>query len=270
MLNALTFDIEEHYHFCGLKHALPADDLESRVVPQTERLLERLQRRGVRATCFVLGSVASRYPELIKRIARGGHEIGCHGDSHELVYRQTPKEFEREVAQAKRRLEDLTGRPVAGFRAPSFSITRQSLWALDILAKLGFRYDCSMFPIRHPRYGIPDAPRAPHRSHGLIEFPLSVMRIGPVNVPVSGGAYLRLLPFWVTRLACRRLNRSGMPVQLYVHPWELDADIPRLPVAWHRAVTHYANLQATEVRLEALLDEFRFGPVCEVLGIHGD
>ncbi|MBI4323488.1 MAG: DUF3473 domain-containing protein [Candidatus Omnitrophica bacterium] len=273
MLNALTVDVEEHYNFCGLKQALPMRELErsaSLVVPQTERLLDLLRRRRISATFFILGAVALRHPDLVRRIAQEGHEIATHGDQHELVYRQTPQEFEADVQRAQQRLQSLIHRPILGYRAPSFSITAQSLWALEILARLGFRYDCSVFPIRHPRYGIPDAPRVPQTWHGLTEFPLSVVRIGGVNLPVAGGAYFRLLPFSLIRQAYRRLNRAGIPIQLYLHPWELDATIPRLPVAWHRAFTHYANLHLTARRLDALLDEFAFGPVREVLGIHGD
>ena len=273
MLNALTVDVEEHYHFCGLKHALPMHELErsaSLVVPQTGRLLELLRRRNTHATFFILGAVATRYPELIRRIVQEGHEIATHGDRHELIYRQTPQEFEADVRGAKQRLEALIQQPILGYRAPSFSITRQSLWALEVLARVGFRYDCSVFPIRHPRYGIPDAPWAPQVWHGLTEFPLSVMRVGGVNLPVAGGAYFRLLPFSLIRQAYRRLNRAGIPVQFYLHPWELDATIPRLPVAWHRALTHYANLHLTARRLEWLLDEFAFGPVREVLGLHAN
>lgn len=271
MLNALTIDVEEYYHLCGLKRALPVAELErvSRVVPQTERLLEILRSRRARATFFILGSVAAQHPELVRRIAREGHEIATHGDQHELIYRQTPQQFEADVQRAKQRLQELTAQPILGYRAPSFSITRQSLWALEVLAKLGFRYDCSIFPIHHPRYGIPDAPRTPQAWSGLTEFPLSVLRVGPVNLPVAGGAYFRLWPFALIRQAYRRLNQAGIPVQLYLHPWELDPAIPRLPVAWHRAVTHYMNLHKTAPRLEAVLDEFAFGPVQDVLGIHG-
>ena len=272
ILNALTIDLEEHHHFCGLKRPV-ADDPSHRtslVVPQAERVLALLARNGVRATFFVLGSVAEQYPDLIRRIAREGHEIGSHGYQHEMVYRQTPAEFEEDVRRALRPLEGLTTQPVLGYRAASFSITRESTWAFSILKRLGFRYDCSVFPIRHPRYGLPGAPRLPHQRDGLTVFPLSVLRVGSVNVPIAGGAYVRLLPFAFVRWAYRRLNRQGLPVQFYVHPWELDPAIPRLPVPWHRGVTHYANLDRMAGRLEQLLDEFAFAPVREVLGLHAD
>ena len=270
MINALTIDVEEHYHVCGLTSPLPVEELAhatSRVVPQTHRMLDLLSRRHVKATFFILGSVAERYPELVRHIAQEGHELATHGYRHELVYRQTRLEFADDLRRALEQLTGVSARPILGYRAPSFSITRRSLWAFEVLAELGFRYDCSIFPIHHPRYGIPDAPRVPHVRNGLTEFPLSTLRCGPLNVPVAGGAYFRLLPLSFLLRAYRRLNRQGIPVQLYVHPWELDQAIPRLAIPWHRAVTHYTNLRQTSARLSAVLDQFDFGPVHQVLGL---
>ncbi len=271
MLNALTVDVEEHFHFCGLKTPLPFDELQrssSLVVPQTERVLELLARTHVKATFFILGTVAERYPELIQHIAQEGHELASHGYRHELVYQMTPEAFERDVSLGLRALGAAVQVPILGYRAPSFSITKESLWAFGVLRRLGFRYDCSVFPIHHSRYGLPEASRAPHAREGLTEFPMSTLRVGAFNIPVAGGAYFRLLPFAVVRQAFRRLNREGIPGQFYVHPWELDETIPRLPVPWHRALTHYANLRQTRRRLEWLLEAFAFGPVRSVLGVH--
>jgi len=201
-------------------------------------------------------------------IAQQGHEIASHGYGHALIYQQTPEEFEADLRRALEQLTACTQEPIIGYRAPSFSMTRRSAWAIEVLARLGFRYDCSVFPIVNPRYGIPDAPRVPYRWNGLVEFPLSSLRVGFVNVPVAGGAYARLLPWSFLRQAYRRLNRDGVPVQFYVHPWELDPTIPRLPVPWHRGLTHYTNLHLMAPRMERLLDEFAFGPVREVLHLH--
>lgn len=270
MLNALTIDVEEHFHVCGLPHPLSTERLQqstSLVVPQTQRLLALLARARVKATFFVLGTVAERHPTLVRRIAEEGHEIGSHGYRHELIYRQTRQAFEQDVAQSLRLLAACVPRPILGYRAPSFSVTNASAWAVDTLVRLGFRYDCSVFPILNPRYGIPGAPRVPYQWKGLIEFPLSTFRLGPMNIPVAGGAYFRILPWTLLRQAYRALNRQGIPVQVYLHPWELDPTIPRLPIPWHRALTHYWNVEHAEQRLVALLKEFAFAPVQQVLGI---
>ena len=242
----------------------------------TERLLELLAKRGIRATFFVLGWVAEREPALIKRIAACGHEIGCHGYSHEFVYRQTPEVFEAETRRAKHYLEGLLGHRVDGYRASTYSITRESLWALDILVELGFQYDSSLFPVRHPQYGIPGAPRFPTlfptpRGAAIVEFPLSTVRVGSQNLPVAGGGYFRLLPYVYTRAGLRSINeREGEPFIFYLHPWEIDPEQPKVAGAGLVArLRHYTNLGRCEARLKRLLDDFQFTTVRDVLTVKG-
>jgi polysaccharide deacetylase family protein (PEP-CTERM system associated) len=269
-LNALTIDFEDWYQ--GLE--IPVDQwdgFEDRIVPAGRRLLHLLADAGVRGTFFVLGYVADQHPELVEEIAAAGHEIGTHGYGHALIYRLTPAAFRADIVRSVRSLEDLTGAPVVGHRAPFFSITRDSLWALDILAELGFRYDSSVFPVSNYRYGIPDAPRWPHRigpgEDGLMEFPVSTVRAFGRNVPVAGGAYFRIYPYAVTEWALRSINRAGRPFTFYLHPWEVDPHHPRIPLPRRAALTHYFNLRKTEGRLRRLLRDFRFAPMNEVLDV---
>lgn len=269
-LNAFTVDLEDWYH--GVE--LPPDrwrELEDRVVPATERLLAILGESGVTATFFVLGDVAERHPELIRRIAGLGHEIGTHGCSHRFVYEQEPDEFRADIERSLALLGACGCQAVAGHRAPYFSITRRSLWALGVLAELGLRYDSSIFPVSNYRYGIPDAERWPHRlavdGGSILEFPISTWRVRGRNVPIAGGAYFRLLPYPLTRAGIAAANRSGNPVVFYLHPWELDPDHPRISLPRRVAFTHYTNLRVTERRLRRLLQEFRFAPVNEVLDV---
>jgi polysaccharide deacetylase family protein (PEP-CTERM system associated) len=272
--NAFTIDVEDYYHVSALAPAIPRDtwkDRESRVSASTERLLSLLDEHHVKGTFFVLGWVADHVPQLIKRIAALGHEIACHGYSHELIYRQSPEVFAEETRRAKTLLEDLTGLPVVGYRAASFSITPRSSWALDTLIELGFTYDSSIFPVRHDRYGMPGAARAPGlvqapSGRQIVEFPMSTAQMGPLRVPVSGGGYFRLLPYWFTRRGLRSINeREGKPFTFYLHPWEIDADQPRVEVSWLSRFRHYTNLSECEPRLRRLLSEFRFTTMRKVL-----
>jgi polysaccharide deacetylase family protein (PEP-CTERM system associated) len=269
---ALTIDLEDWYQ--GLELPVSAwERCESRLAVGITRLLGLFADAGVRATFFVLGPEAERHPELIREIARAGHELATHGWSHEFVYRLTPEVFREELKRSVRVIEDLSGRPVLGHRAPFFSITQQSLWALEILAEQGLRYDSSIFPVRNYRYGIPDAPRWPHAIPTAIgpiqEFPLTTVRRFGTNVPVAGGAYFRIYPYWFTRWALRSAaaQGGGQPLAFYLHPWELDPDHPRIPLPRRIALTHYFKLRATEGRLRRLLRDFRFGPMGEVLGV---
>jgi polysaccharide deacetylase family protein (PEP-CTERM system associated) len=266
-LNALTVDLEDWYH--GVE--LPPSrwpELEDRVVPVTERLLSILDEHGARATFFVLGDVADRHPELVREIRKRGHEIGTHGCSHRFVYEQGPDEFREDIRHSLELLRACGCDDVAGHRAPYFSITRRSLWALEILAELGIRYDSSIFPVSNYRYGIPGAERWPHEVGSMLEFPISTWRVAGRNVPIAGGAYFRLLPYVVTRRGIAAANGAGKPVVFYLHPWEIDPGHPRIPLPRRVALTHYANLRATERRLSRLLGEFRFAPAREVLGVH--
>jgi len=241
------------------------------VVTNTHRLLDLLDEFQVSATFFTLGWVAERYPWLVREIAQRGHEVGCHGYAHRLIYAMTPAEFYGDTARAKAAIEDALGTPILGYRAPTFSIVKDSLWALDILYGEGFRYDSSIFPIVHDRYGIPDAPRFPHRirvpSGGeMAEFPLSTLRVLGQRVPVAGGGYFRLAPYGLIRAALGHINRKEhQPAIIYLHPWELDPDQPRLPVGPLTRFRHYNNLKTTQRKLRQLLADFRFGPVNQVL-----
>lgn len=274
IINAFTVDVEDYFQVAALAPAIDRASWaqrESRVERNTSVLLDLLAERGINGTFFVLGWIAERHPQLIRRIAAAGHEIACHGFSHQLIYEQTPEEFREETTRAKRMLEDLSGKAVNGYRAASFSITRRSLWALDVLIDLGFRYDSSIFPIRHDRYGIPGAnprPAALTAPSGrtLLEFPMSAASYLGVRVPVSGGGYFRLLPYAVTRSGLRQINEAGgRPFTFYLHPWEVDPDQPRVRVGWIARFRHYNNLRRCEPRLRRLLQDFRFGTMRQVL-----
>jgi polysaccharide deacetylase family protein (PEP-CTERM system associated) len=266
IVNVMTIDVEDYFHvsvFDGLLPRLEWPRMESRVCRNTERLLDILAEYNVRATFFVLGWVAERFPELVPRIASAGHEIASHGYAHRLIYDQTPEAFRQDVRRAKALLEDAWGRPVGGYRAPSYSITPRSLWALDILLEEGYRYDSSIFPIRHDRYGIPVSQRQPYRvsrkAGTLVEVPASTTRVGPINLPIAGGGYFRILPYWWIRWGIGRVNRSEeQPAVFYLHPWEIDPGQPRLPAGWVGRFRHYRNLHLSEGRLRRLLADFRF------------
>jgi polysaccharide deacetylase family protein (PEP-CTERM system associated) len=272
-LAAFSADVEDYYQAEALRGLFPRPtwaDLEDRTEANVDRLLALLAGRGVRGTFFVLGWTAERHPDLVRRIAGAGHEIGSHGYAHELVYRQTPDAFREDVRRARALLQDLSGQPVWGYRAPSYTIVRRTRWALAVLRDEGHRYDSSVFPIRRRRYGIPDAPRWPHRvedpgAEGLVEFPLPTVRVLGVNLPATGGAYLRLLPLGFQAWAVRRLLAQGRPLVVNVHPWELDPGQPRLRVSARTRVTHYLNLERTESRLLTLLGLAAFRPQAEVL-----
>jgi len=278
IVNAFTIDVEDYFQVAALAPAIDRaswPERESRVERNTGVLLDLLSERCIRGTFFVLGWIAERHPNLIKRIAAEGHEIACHGFSHQLVYAQTPEEFREETARSKDTLENLSGSAVIGYRAASFSITRRSLWALDVLIDLGFKYDSSIFPIRHDRYGIPDADSRPATltapsGRTLVEFPMSAASYLGVRIPVSGGGYFRLLPYFLTRSGLRQINgRHGRPFTFYLHPWEIDPDQPRVRVSWLSHFRHYTNLHRCESRLQRLLEEFRFAPMREVLATVG-
>jgi len=267
--NALTIDFEDWYQGLEIPHT-DWDGLEDRVPESGRRVLRLFAEAGARGTFFVLGRVAERHPELVREIAAAGHEVGTHGWSHAMIYQMTPERFREELVRSIRLLEDLAGQRVIGHRAPYFSITRQSLWALDILGESGIRYDSSIFPVLNYRYGIEDAPRWPYQALGgdtpVMEFPITTWRVMGRNVPVAGGAYFRIYPYALTRTAFRSINRAGQPVVFYLHPWEVDPDHPRIDVPRRIALTHYHNLGATEPRLRRLLRDFSFGPAREVLG----
>ena len=276
MRNAFSVDVEDWYQVSDFESVVDFsawDDYESRVVRNTERVLALLAEYDVKGTFFVLTWNAERHPTLVRRIADQGHEIASHGYRHRLIYEQTPAEFRDDVMRSKKILEDTTGVAVLGYRAPSFSLTQASLWALDILLECGFRYDSSIFPISDRLYGIPNARRFPFviRADGertLMEFPMSTARAINRNWPLGGGAYLRLLPSRYLSWGIRRVNREGEPALVYVHPWELDPGQPRIKAAGKRGLsTHYINLNRTEAKLRRLLRDFSFAPARDVLGL---
>jgi polysaccharide deacetylase family protein (PEP-CTERM system associated) len=271
--NAMTVDVEDYFHVAALAESISRDDwgrMEYRAEANTHRLMELFAESGVQSTFFILGWVAGRSPKLVRAIHDAGHEVACHGMSHKLVYEQTPEEFARETRDSKALLEDIIGAPVAGYRAASWSVTRRSLWALDIIHSAGFEYDSSVFPIRHDIYGIPDAPTQPGlirtpSGADLVEFPPSTARFGGVTVPVAGGGYFRLLPYWLTRMGLRQINRDRRSFIFYLHPWEVDPEQPRVSVGWKSKLRHYTNLGKTQQRLRELVREFRFTTVRSVL-----
>ena len=272
-VNAMTIDVEDYFHVSAFDGLLPRHawkTLESRVVGNTDRLLDLLADRRIQGTFFVLGWVARRHGDLVRRIAAAGHEIASHGYGHRLVYDQTPAAFRADVRRAKALLEDATGARVDGYRAPSYSIVPRSLWALDVLLEEGYRYDASIFPIRHDRYGIPVSARQPYlieRPTGsIVEAPASTARVGPWNLPVAGGGYFRILPYAWTRWGITRVNtRERRPVIFYLHPWEIDPGQPRLRAGLLSRFRHYRNLEQTEARLERLLRDFAWGPLRALL-----
>ncbi len=266
IVNAMSIDVEDYFHVSVFDGIVPRhhwERMESRVVANTTRILDIFAESGIRSTFFILGWVAERHPDLVKAIASRGHELASHGYAHRLVYDQTPAAFREDVRRAKRVLEDASGEPVRGYRAPSYSITPRSLWALDVLIEEGYEYDASIFPIRHDRYGIPVSARHPYtikrKAGTLIEVPGSATRVGPLNLPVAGGGYFRLLPYWWTRWGIQRVNqRERRPAVFYLHPWEIDAHQPRLRAGRLGMFRHYRNLEKTEQRLRQLLQDFEF------------
>jgi polysaccharide deacetylase family protein (PEP-CTERM system associated) len=273
-LAAFSADVEDYFQVEALRGFCPRErwpEFEDRTEASTRRVLALLEKAGVRGTFFVLGWTAERHPDLIAEIAAAGHEIASHGYDHELIYNQSPDAFRSDVRRARALLQRLSGQEVLGYRAPSYTIVTRTQWALPILVAEGYRYDSSVFPILRRRYGIPNAPRSPHRvplsggSGAIAEFPLPTVRLGPVNVPATGGAYLRLLPLGFQTWAVRRLLRGRQAFVLNIHPWELDPEQPRFPTSARTRFTHYHNLAHTAERLLKLLSLGRFRRQDEVL-----
>lgn len=271
--NALTVDVEDYFHVSAFAKSIKLSDWEKqplRVEKNTQRMMDLFDEAQVKATFFVLGWVAERNRTLISEIAERGHEVACHGYSHQLVYNQTPEVFRDETVRAKSLLEDIVQKPVTGYRAASYSITQKSLWALDILAEAGFQYDSSIFPVRHDRYGIPDAKEIPHQLEtpkglSLIEFPLSTAKVFSYKLPVAGGGYFRLYPYALTKAGLSQINRRQQPFIFYLHPWEIDPDQPRIEASWFSRFRHYNNLEKCESRLKQLMSDFSFVTCTEVL-----
>jgi polysaccharide deacetylase family protein (PEP-CTERM system associated) len=271
-MNALTFDVEDYYQVSAFESVVRFEEwgkYESRVERNTHRVLELLEAADVRATFFVLGWVAERHTALVQAIHRAGHELASHGYRHRSVCAMTPEQFREDIRRAKGVLEDITGWPVIGFRAPSFTITAKTLWALPILIEEGFGYDSSIFPIRHDRYGMRQAPAHCHLqstpSGSIWEIPPSTVQFGSLRAPIAGGGYFRLFPYPLLRSLLKSVQDEGHPLVMYFHPWEIDPSQPRLKAPWMSVLRHYTNLHKTERRLVRLLTDFRFAPIQEAI-----
>ncbi len=279
MKNALTIDVEDYFHVTAFERQIKPGDWGTyplRVEGNTLRILDMLDEFSIRATFFVLAWVAERRPRLVREIHRRGHEIACHGYGHQLVYRLSPPQFRADVSLARNILEDICGERVQGYRAPSYSITSRSFWALDILVEEGFTYDSSVFPVHHDIYGIPHASRFPGtiKCHAgtIREFPLTTLPFKVAGreyrLPIAGGGYLRLLPLWLVRRGIEKINtHEKQPAILYFHPWEIDPDQPRIKTSFKSRFRHYLNLQRTEAKVRDLLSGFTFGAMGDVFGI---
>ena len=272
-MNALSVDVEDYFQVSALAPVIDRaswEQRECRVVRNVERLLDLFAHRGAHATFFTLGWVAERYPALVKRIVADGHELASHGYAHLRASEQSRAEFEQDVRRAKALLEDLGGRRVQGYRAPSFSIGESNPWAFDVLLDAGYRYSSSVYPVRHDHYGSPDSPRFAHDVRpGLLEIPLTTTRMLGRNLPAGGGGYFRLAPYRLSRWAIRRVNTiDRQPAIFYMHPWEIDPDQPRIAgTDLKTRFRHYINLDKTEPRLDRLLRDFCWGRVDEVFGL---
>ncbi|MEW8351413.1 MAG: XrtA system polysaccharide deacetylase [Candidatus Thiodiazotropha taylori] len=273
-INAISVDVEDYYQVSAFNKQIKRadwDGYESRVYDNTQRILKIFDENSIKGTFFVLGWVAERNKKLISEISELGHEVACHGYSHDLVYNQTPEKFLEETKQSKAIIEDIIGKPIKGYRAASYSITEKSLWALDILSECGFTYDSSIFPIMHDRYGIPGAKTIPHRlktakGNVIIEFPLSTVGVAKRRLPVSGGGYFRLFPYWLSKAGLNRVNRTDqMPFIFYMHPWEIDEGQPKIKSSRFSEFRHYNNIDKFETRLLKLIRDFEFSTVRDVL-----
>jgi len=289
MLNALTIDVEDYFQveaFASRINYNEWDNYPCRIKQNTQKILDILDDYQIKATFFCLGWIAKRSPSLIKNIAQRGHEVASHGYAHQPVYKQSPDIFMQDIRKTKQILEDIIGQPVIGYRAPTYSITQKTLWALEILAEEGYKYDSSIFPIKHDLYGIPNAPRFPFNVHTckrsnvltckrvnvqtFFEFPLTTLRILNINIPIAGGGYFRVFPYIFIKNALRHINlKEKQPFVFYLHPWELDPEQPRINhLPWRSRFRHYVNLRKTEGKFRKLLSDFRFSTVLKVLKQH--
>ena len=272
MKNALTIDLEDYYHVSAFRDQVAPDQWnsrESRVERNTDLLLGLLDEAQCKATFFTLGWVAEQTPHVVRRVAQRGHEVACHSLRHRIVYEMTRDEFREDARRAKQLIEDCSGAAVRGYRAPSFSITDDSLWALEVLAELGFTFDSSIFPVKHPNYGMPKASRQPYRvqtaSGPIVEFPMTTLQFAGHRAPFGGGAYFRLLPYWYTRWGVRYLNlREHQSVCVYLHPWELDPEQPRMSGNLTSRIRHYLGLRGVRAKLRNLIRDFDFCPLGEL------
>ena len=272
MIHGLSFDIEEHFQvaaFDCVARRRHWDTQDSRVEKNTQLILDLLDERGIKATMFVLGWVAERQRSLVRRIVDSGHELASHGYAHELITVQSPQVFREDIRRAKHVLEDIGGQLVQGYRAPTFSITQETEWALPILVEEGYRYDSSIVPIVHDYYGIPGANPSIHSiktaAGSIWEVPPSTCEWAGFKIPVAGGGYFRLFPYGLLKQLLRRIEAKGQPLVMYLHPWELDPDQPRMRGSFLAQFRHYLNLDKVHSRLTQLLSDFSFGPIHSLL-----
>jgi polysaccharide deacetylase family protein (PEP-CTERM system associated) len=273
--NAMTVDVEEYFTVQNLDGIVPREEWPThplRSGDQTRRLLDLYDAHDVKATFFVLGWVAERQPDLVKEIAERGHEVAAHSYWHKLVFEMTPDEFRADLVQVKSLLEDLIGKPVIGYRAPTYSITKASMWAHEILVECGFKYSSSIFPVVHDRYGIPDYDRFPVKldvgGESLWEFPLTTLPVAGKNLPVAGGGYLRLFPARAVAAALARVNLvEDRPAILYLHPWEIDPGIPKFRQGFLKDTRGYIGLSGMMDKIDLLLNVLHFTTVADVLGL---
>ena len=272
MINALSIDVEDWFCTHNMSQVIKKEEwetCESRIMENTKKTLDILDHYDTGATFFFLGWIAERFPELVLEIDNSGHEIATHGYSHRLLTELNPVEFAEEMVRSIEILKKYTKQDIIGFRAPSFTLIKKTLWALDILSKNGIKYDSSIYPIGfHPDYGLKNAPLGPYKiKEDLIEFPLSCLRIFGKNIPFSGGAYFRIFPYRFTRFCIKRCNRDGRPAIFYFHPWKLDPNQPKVVLPISKKFRQYYNLQRTENRLKALLQDFEFTTIKKVLAL---
>lgn len=271
--NAFTVDVEDYFQVEAFSDVISRkkwSSFESRVVNNTYNILDLMSESDVNGTFFVLGWVAKRYPEIVKEIISRGHEVASHGMSHKLIYKQSIDEFRNETIDSKKILEDIIQKDIIGYRAATYSITKKSLWALDVLIEAGYLYDSSIFPMKHDRYGISDACPVPHiletQSGGKItEFPITTLKMKYITLPVAGGGYFRLFPYWLTRYGLNKLVKNSQNIVFYIHPWEIDHDQPRIKASKLSEFRHYNNIHKCRNRLKKLFGDFSFTTMEDVL-----
>jgi len=275
LINCITIDVEDYFQVETMRPFVEFDawdNYDLRAERNVQRLLELLDTHNVKATFFILGWIAERLPHIVREMRRLGLVVACHGYAHRMISEQSPDEFREDVRMAKAILEDIAGEEVLGYRAPTFSITEKTLWALDVLAEEGFRYDSSIFPVRHDRYGMPNWSRHIQtvdlqNGRSIIEAPPLTARVLGINLPIGGGGYFRLAPLWLSSWAIRRMNSEGHPAIVYLHPWEIDPDQPRFPLPFLHRFRHYMNLAATEKKLSRLLATGSFVRLKDILSL---
>jgi polysaccharide deacetylase family protein (PEP-CTERM system associated) len=272
----LSFDVEDHHRIEAAAGLSIDPDLQAnyrkRVEPPTRWILDQLGQRKISSTFFILGEIARRDPHLVRTIHEAGHEIACHGWDHRRLHALNPASFREDLRKSKDALEQASGAPVVGYRAPTFSLVGETAWAIDVLVESGMRYDSSIYPVRHDRYGVPAAPRAPFWakgvSHSILELPPLTLRVFGLNLPVGGGGYFRLFPLWLMRRGLAQAARQSLPAvaMLYFHPWEFEPDQPRLPLKWMARFRTYAGIRRTRERLESIINASRFTRGIDVAG----